>query len=295
MARQFEMTQNAVLTLYTAGKTCTEDIKVNVAVPGEDVTAETEAYTEKLLVLETAITELENELDGKINGEDVGDETEVYTDKLATLETAITELETELQGKASSVELPELTNEGTSSDLLSGKQLIDGDGNIVEGTITNNGSIFSTMDGIETKSIAIPAGYTSGGSISLDSTIDNEVDEQSYLIAQIKSTVNSLPEAGSGSGGGQTYTVTIQNPPSNMMIGVCAVFYMGNTGVVQETFYLSDFPVQLSSVSGILVLQDVMGVGLFRSITEFDGCVSNDGYAMSFVYDVTRDLIINLS
>lgn len=104
MARQFEMTQNAVLTLYTAGKTCTEDIKVNVAVPGEDVATETETYTEKLSVLETAITELENELDGKINGENVTTETEVYTDKLATLETAITELEIELQDKTSSYE-----------------------------------------------------------------------------------------------------------------------------------------------------------------------------------------------
>ena len=35
---------------------------------------------------------------------------------------------------ASGVELPTLTNEGTSSDLLSGKQLIDSNGNIVTGT-----------------------------------------------------------------------------------------------------------------------------------------------------------------
>lgn len=34
------------------------------------------------------------------------------------------------------VELPELTNEGTSADLLSGKELIDGDGNVVTGTFT---------------------------------------------------------------------------------------------------------------------------------------------------------------
>lgn len=36
-----------------------------------------------------------------VTGEDVTDETNTYTSKLATLETAITELETELQGKAS--------------------------------------------------------------------------------------------------------------------------------------------------------------------------------------------------
>lgn len=36
------------------------------------------------------------------------------------------------------VELPELTNEGTASDLLLGKELIDGDGNKVTGTFTIN-------------------------------------------------------------------------------------------------------------------------------------------------------------
>lgn len=33
------------------------------------------------------------------------------------------------------VELPELTNPGTAEDLLAGKELIDGEGNIVKGTI----------------------------------------------------------------------------------------------------------------------------------------------------------------
>lgn len=34
------------------------------------------------------------------------------------------------------VELPDLTNEGTEADLLIGKELIDGDGNVVTGTFT---------------------------------------------------------------------------------------------------------------------------------------------------------------
>lgn len=96
------------------------------------------------------------------------------------------------------VELPALSNEGSASDLLSGKELIDQDGAKVTGTMPNNGAIASTMDGINTKSITIPKGYTSGGTVSLDNTIDNEVDTQSDLIAQIKSTVNNLPDAGTG-------------------------------------------------------------------------------------------------
>jgi hypothetical protein len=96
------------------------------------------------------------------------------------------------------IELPELSNEGSASDLLSGKELIDADGNIVTGNMPNNGAISSTMDGLNTKQVIIPAGYTSGGTVSLDNTIDNEVDIQANLIAQIiealesKTTYNTI-------------------------------------------------------------------------------------------------------
>ena len=94
------------------------------------------------------------------------------------------------------VELPDLTNEGSTSDLLSGKELIDQEGKIITGSMSNNGTITSTMDGINIKSVSIPEGYTSGGTVSLDNTIDNEVNDQADLIAQIKSVVDNLPEAG---------------------------------------------------------------------------------------------------
>jgi len=96
------------------------------------------------------------------------------------------------------VELPELSNHARPEELLQNKELIDQDGNIVTGIMPNNGTISSTMDGIDVKSVTIPEGYTSGGIVSLDDTIDNEVDTQADLIAQIKNTVNALPEAGSG-------------------------------------------------------------------------------------------------
>lgn len=83
-----------------------------------------------------------------------------------------------------------------SSDLLNGKTAYV-DGEKITGTMPDNGTISSTMDGINTKAITIPEGFTNGGTVSLDDTIDNEANAQSDLIDQIIATANSLPEAGS--------------------------------------------------------------------------------------------------
>lgn len=99
---------------------------------------------------------------------------------------------------SSGVELPILTNEGSTTDLLSGKQLINQDGKIITGIMPNNGTITSTMDGIVIKSIMIPEGYTSGGTVSLDNTIDNEVDIQADLIVQIASALEGKASASGG-------------------------------------------------------------------------------------------------
>lgn len=86
-------------------------------------------------------------------------------------------------------ELPELSNEASASELLIGKELINSSGEVVAGTMANNGAISSTMDGLTTKTVTVPAGYTSGGTVSLDDTIDNEVSDQAVLIGQIKTAL----------------------------------------------------------------------------------------------------------
>lgn len=98
--------------------------------------------------------------------------------------------------EAGGVDLPELTNEGFAPDLLFGKELIGQDGKVVTGAMPNNGTITSTMDGIDVKSVTIPEGYTSGGTISLDDTIDNEVDVQTELISQIASILEGKAAGG---------------------------------------------------------------------------------------------------
>ena len=54
------------------------------------------------------------------------------------------------------VELPELSNEGTAADLLSGKELIDGEGNVVTGTIPTKTGSNLTASGA---TVTVPAGY----------------------------------------------------------------------------------------------------------------------------------------
>lgn len=57
-----------------------------------------------------------------------------------------------------------------AENILSGKSIFG-----VSGGIPNNGSVSQTMDGINTKSVSIPAGYTSGGTVGLDNSIDSAV------------------------------------------------------------------------------------------------------------------------
>ena len=83
-----------------------------------------------------------------------------------------------------------------ASDVLTGKKIVNSSGTVVTGTMANNGTMNKTFDGVNTKSVSIPAGYTTGGTVALDSTIDTEVNEQSGLISQIQSIVDTLPEAG---------------------------------------------------------------------------------------------------
>lgn len=54
------------------------------------------------------------------------------------------------------VELPALTNPGSASDLLSGKQLIDADGNVVTGNIATKTAANLSASGA---TVTVPAGY----------------------------------------------------------------------------------------------------------------------------------------
>lgn len=60
----------------------------------------------------------------------------------------------------------------TAPRVLDGDIFVDAAGNQVEGSMPNNGSTSATMDGLTQTSVTIPAGYTSGGTVSLTDDIE---------------------------------------------------------------------------------------------------------------------------
>lgn len=60
-----------------------------------------------------------------------------------------------------------------AGDVLTGKTIVGADGSTIEGSMADNGAIAKTIDGLTATSTAIPAGYTSGGTVSLTDDIEN--------------------------------------------------------------------------------------------------------------------------
>lgn len=182
--------------------------------------------------------------------------------------------------EAGGVELPELSNPATASELLLNKKLIDQEGNIVTGAMPNNGTISSTMDGINTKSVTIPLGYTSGGTVSLTDDIDNEVDAQADLIAQIKSTVNSLPEADSGGNGSiGTFTLKVVSE-SEPFYALERIDYMSNG---MSNFWENDSVLRYE-----LVIQNI---DINSYIIIDGGILSGAGIQQFGITDMTSNLV----
>ena len=66
-------------------------------------------------------------------------------------------------------------DDAVAANLLAGKfahTIVSGTATQIEGTMTNNGAISGSIDGLTTTSYSVPSGYTSGGSVSLTNDIE---------------------------------------------------------------------------------------------------------------------------
>lgn len=61
----------------------------------------------------------------------------------------------------------------TAADVLAPKIFVNPEGQTITGTMANNGEITKTIDGMTVTSVTIPAGYTTGGTVSLTDDIEN--------------------------------------------------------------------------------------------------------------------------
>lgn len=60
-----------------------------------------------------------------------------------------------------------------AGDVLANKVIVTADGTVTAGTMANNGAMNKTIDGLTTTSVSVPKGFTSGGTISLTSDIED--------------------------------------------------------------------------------------------------------------------------
>lgn len=60
-----------------------------------------------------------------------------------------------------------------AADVLTGEKIVDATGKVLTGTMPNNGATGGSIDGLTTTSVTIPAGYTTGGTVSLTNDIEN--------------------------------------------------------------------------------------------------------------------------
>ena len=59
-----------------------------------------------------------------------------------------------------------------AADVLTGKVIVSATGEKITGSMANNGTISGTIDGMTATSYSVPAGYTSGGSVTLTNSIE---------------------------------------------------------------------------------------------------------------------------
>lgn len=111
--------------------------------------------------------------------------------------------------ESSGVDLPKLSNEGAASDLMLGKELINGDGDIVVGTyvpLSTDDATATSEDIVDGKTAYVKGQKVTGTNPYDKSTTDEKVDTQTSLIEQIKTALEGKSAGGNGGGSGSGTT-----------------------------------------------------------------------------------------
>ena len=163
-----------------------------------------------------------------------------YNQTLKTNNSSLEEIITQLNNMpdaGAGTELPTLTNEGSASDLLSGKQLIDGDGNVVTGTIPTQEA--KTITPSTSSQTAVASGRYTTGAVTVAPIPSNyedvatETTEYTSLNNELEEVINSLPSGSSTGINVETIDVKIhfndgKNQTSKMM-DIFGTFVQNNT------------------------------------------------------------------
>ena len=163
-----------------------------------------------------------------------------------TEEFTLGEIATEIYEIETGTELPELTNEGSAADLLAGKQLIDSDGNVIEGTMPDHGDLGGSIT-IDTENYYydIPAGYHNGdGSVNmrLEEKTVTPTDTQQIITPSAGKVLSKVTvEAASSGGSGGFYNGTkwtrsnITSDYFHSIHNANGVWVAGGTGLYYST------------------------------------------------------------
>lgn len=133
------------------------------------------------------------------------------------------------------VELPTLTNPGSASDLLSGKQLINADGNVVTGNIATKAASDLTASGA---TVTVPAGYyaskaTKSVATATQATPSVSIDSAGKITASATQTAGYVA-AGTKTGTKQLTTQAAQTiTPSTSDKTIASGRYLTGTQTIK--------------------------------------------------------------
>lgn len=179
------------------------------------ISSEINRITTEVNTQSTLITQIKTALNGKVSGggavveptlqDKTITENGTYTadsgyDGLGTVTVSV---------ESSGVDLPDLSNEGTASDLMLGKELINGDGDIVVGTyvpLSTDDATAISVDIVDGKTAYVKGQKVTGTNPYDKSTTDEKVDTQTSLIEQIKTALEGKSAGGNGGGSGSGTT-----------------------------------------------------------------------------------------